>query len=302
MLKTAELWERVLQAESYKKAKALKKLQDHLWENDHFVESIAVTQEIRDVYKALEDSHLWLYYSWVAALRYSVTERPEEAVEVIDDSLPVAIEQNDAYYAGQLLKVRGDVWAQDDEFESATDAYNQAIAQFEEINGWSMCADVHLRLAQMQSRQCEATLALRNYTDAVKRFGEANAPAKVLEVRIEMAELLTEINDPMAAINILSEALPVARFLENPLAEQKVLRRLGVAHSNRGDVDVATLLLKKAAAMKARGPQDQEAALAMECLAQHNEKFGDREKAKLARARVAPVKQALGLESENAND
>jgi tetratricopeptide (TPR) repeat protein len=235
-------------------------------------------------------------------LRYSVTERPEEAVEVINDSLPLAFEQNDAYYAGQLLKVRGDVWAQDDEFESAADAYNQAIAQFEEIKGWSMCADVHFRLAQMQSRQCESTLALRNYTDAVKRFGEANAPAKVLEVRIEMAELLTEINDPMAAISILSEALPVARFLENLLAEQKVLRRLGVAHSNRGDADVAALLFKKAAAMKARGEQDQEAALAMECLAQHNEKFGDREKAKRARARVAPVKQALGLKSEESND
>lgn len=302
MLKTAELWDRVLQAEGYKKAKALKKLQDHLWTNDHFVESIAITQEIRDVYKALEDSHLWLYYSWVAALRYAVTDCPAEAVEVIDESLPVAIDESDAYYAGQLLKVRGDVWAQEDEFESAAEAYNQAIAQFEELNGWSMCAEVHLRLAQMQGRQGESALALRNYKDAIARFGEANAPAKVLEVRIEMAELLTAINDPMAAINVLSEALPVARFLENPLAEQKVLRRLGVAHSNRGDVDVAALLLKKAAAMKARGPQDQEAALAMECLAQHNEKFGDREKAKRARARVAPVKQALGLESERTND
>ena len=302
MLKTGELWERVLQVESYKKAKALKKLQDHLWANDHFVESIAITQELRDVYKVLEDSHLWLYYSWVAALRYSVTERPEEAVEVINESLPLAIEENNSYYAGQLLKIRGDVCAQDDEFDSAADAYSQAIAQFEELNGCSMCAEVHLRLAQMQGRQGEITPALRNYKDAIARFGEANAPAKVLEVRIEMAELLTEINDPMAAINVLSDALPVARFLENSLAEQKVLRRLGVAHSNRGDVDVAALLLKKAAAMKARGPQDQEAALAMECLAQHNEKFGDREKAKRARARVAPLKQALGLESEKTNE
>ena len=302
MLKTAQLWERVLQVDSYKKAKALKKLQDHLWTNDHFVESIAITQVIRDVYKALEDSHLWLYYSWVAALRYAVTERSEEAVEVINESLPVAIEESDSYYAGQLLKVRGDVWAEENEYESAADAYNQAIAQFEELKGWSMCAEVHHRLAQMLGRQGESALALRSYKDAIARFGEANNPAKVLEVRIEMAELLTEINEPMAAINVLSEALPVARFLENQLAEQKVLRRLGVAHSNRGDVDVAALLLKKAAGMKARGPQDQEAALAMECLAQHNEKFGDPEKAKRARARVAPVKQALGLESEKTND
>ena len=65
---------------------------------------------------------------------------------------------------------------------------------------------------------------------------------------------------------------------------------------------MAALLWIKAAAMEASGPQDQEAALALECLAQHNERFGDPERAQRQRTRVAPVKQALGLTSEEPND
>lgn len=302
MNKTAERWQKVLDTEGYKKAKALNKLQNHLWSNDHFVESIAVTQEIRDLYKELEDTYQWMHYSWVAAFRYSVTDRLDAATELIDEVLPVAIEQNDDFYSGAISKLRGDVLSKADDLDASAGSYSQAIGRFELLGDWALCAEAHYHLALLNKKRNLPEVAMGNFRDSIKRYGEANNPAKVLEVRIEMAELLTEISDPMSAINVLSEALPVARFLENPLAEQKVLRRLGVAHSNRGDVDVAALLLNKAAAMKARGPQDQEAALAMECLAQHNEKFGDRAKAKRARARVAPVKQALGLESEKTND
>lgn len=302
MIKTAELWQKALETQGYKKAKALKKLQNHLWANEHFVESIAITQEMRDVYKSLDDTYLWVHYSWVAALRYSATDRLDSAIELIEECLPAALEQADDYYLGLIFKIHGEVCSKQGRFESSEDAYLLAIKHFEQFGEWSLCGDTHQRLGQMNRGRQASRLALVNFQDAIVRFGEANNPAKVLEVRIEMAELLTEINDPMAAINVLSEALPVARFLENQLAEQKVLRRLGVAHSNRGDVDVAALLLKKAAGMKARGPQDQEAALAMECLAQHNERFGDAEKAKRQRNRVAPVKQALGLSKEQAND
>lgn len=302
MNKTAELWQNVLEAEGYKKAKALNKLQNHLWGNDHLLESIAVTQEIRDLYKELEDTYQWMHYSWVAAFRYSATDSLEAAAELIDEALPVAIEQNDEFYSGAISKLKGDVLSKANNLDASAVSYAQAIGHFELLGDLGSCAEAHYRLALLNKKRNLPEVALGDFRDAINRYGEANNPAKVLEVRIALAELLTEINDPMAAINVLAEALPVARFLENTLAEQKVLRRLGVAHSNRGDVDVAALLLKKAAGMKARGPQDQEAALAMECLAQHNEKFGDREKAKRARARVAPLKQALGLGSEKAND
>lgn len=302
MNKTAELWQQVLETEGYKKAKALNKLQNHLWSNDHFVESIAVTQEIRDLYKELEDTYQWMHYSWVAAFRYSATDRLDAATELIAEALPVAIEQSDEFYSGAISKLKGDVLSKADDLAASAVSYAEAIGHFELLGDWNLCAEAHYRLALLNKKRNLPGVALGNFRDSIKRYGVANNPARVLEVRIEMAEFLTEINDPMAAINVLSEALPVARFLENTLAEQKVLRRLGVAHSNRGDAEVAALLLKKAAGMKARGPQDQEAALAMECLAQHNEKFGDPEKAKRARARVAPVKQALGLESEKTND
>jgi tetratricopeptide (TPR) repeat protein len=302
MNKTAELWQKVLETEGYKKAKVLNKLQNHLWSNDHLVESIAVTQEIRDLYRELEDTYQWMHYSWVAAFRYSATDRLEAAKELIAEALPVAIGQNDEFYSGALAKLKGDVLSKADDLEGSAVSYAQAIGHFEQLGDWALCGEAHYRLALLNKKRNLPDVALGNFRESIKRYGEANNPAKVLEIRIEMAELLTESNEPMGAINVLTEALPVARFLSDPLAEQKVLRRLGVAHSNRGDADVAALLLKKAAAMKARGPQDQEAALALECLAKHNERFGDPERAKRQRTRVAPVKQALGLTSEESND
>jgi tetratricopeptide (TPR) repeat protein len=295
MSKTAELWQKAIETSGYKKSKALIKLQDHLWEFGHVDESIAITQELRDLFQELGDVNEWLHYSWIAAVRYISSESPDLALEVLAEAIPVGKEHDDRHGIGYLQLLHGNANFALNATAVAEASYLEAISSFAEVENWSQSAEAEFKLAALYKEVGRKAAALKLLESAIEKYGRASLPGRVLDCRIELADILADRKEDRAAIAMLADALQVARFIENPLAEQKVIRRLGVAHSKCGDAEVAANLLKKAAAMKADSSQAREAAIAMECLAEHNERVGDVTRAQRQYQQLTPVKQAIGL-------
>lgn len=295
MSKTAELWEKVLSSSDSKKGKLLKKLQNHLWDYGDHDASQAIGQELRDFLKERGEMFDWLHNSWIVALRYNSNGNSESALEVLRETVPVAIEADDHFNASYLLNLQGQIQKDVGLLESAAHSFNLAIDEFEQDGNSTMAGETHFQLGYIYKQLGRPGDAKYQYFLANEAFIAAKLPARTVDVRLEISDLMLELSECDSAIPVLSDALQVARFLDSKLAEQKVLRRLGVAHSLHGDIPLAESLLRTAAGMKDDSLQAEEAARALECLAQHNQRIGEFEKATKQFKQLDPVKQAFGL-------
>lgn len=292
---STKLWNEAIAAKSTNNTEALDALSKALWDEGNFDESIAVNQEIRDIFRSTGSLEEWADATWVTANKCFCNDDFLEALCVIDEVIEQVIASNDSHNAAflshlkgktliqlgrefeaiQTLEIARELFEQDDEFEMLGYTATWIAHAFSTLDLWQEAANYH-RLA-------------------IRSFARESKPLRVLELKLTLANALRSALLHLEARAELSDALNISRFLGNQDFEQKALRALGNIHSLLGDKDNAESLFRAAMIFKANIEQQKEAAYAMKDLSEHNIRFGELELGQRQRSEVQSILNALGI-------
>ena len=297
MSKVSSLWDEVLSASGVRRIRPLKKLHEHLWKQGNSVESIATLQELRELQWELGEIRDWLHNSWLVALRYQAQNSIDEALTVVADALPESDLASDYFNKGYLLMLRGSLLSQRRQAQDSAAAYLDAASAFGSQNFIELEGEARTNAARQFFSLFETEKSQEQYEMAASCFREVKNTEKLLTTQLCLSDLLNESGRHTEVVGMLQELLPVAWWLKSPASRQKIIRRLGDAHSRCGDWNLAESLLKEAVEMRADRTQLDEALKAMENLAEHNRRAGELKKAESQFWELECIKKTLGVDN-----
>lgn len=275
---------------------ALSNLAAALWREGDQEEAIAVQLELRDLLELDGSCIDWLDASWQVAFKYKATGQALRCVQVLDEAIPAAVDLLSLQNIGFLNLLKGYALAELEKYVDAIQCLEIAAHAFEEDENSAMLGDSKAAIASYQAMLGFTEMAIEGYEAAIRLFEREGKAESALETYIQLGELHIETEDHSRGLVWLSQALPLARFLEDANSQQIILRLLGVAHSNLRHGEVAVEFLKSAICMKETLDQKKESAQAMNDLAEHYLRVGELELGRSQKDEVAPILRALGLD------
>lgn len=298
MKRTLELWNQIIEPGCESPENKLAELANLLWDEGHSEEAVAVQQELRDRFKEAGDSFEWVAASWLLASQLKAIDLPDEAIAIIDETYPVAVDLLDSQTSGFLAYLKAQILSSAEHYLDAIEACNNASKDFGGDDNDEMLGETNFIAALCLMAVGYSDKAVEAFEVSIHAFERNSNPQRSAKVRVELSDYLASLRRLDSARVEASQSLAIARFLNCQELEQKALHILGCVHAQLGDEENSKNLLERAVSFKANTTQLKESARAMHSIAQHSEFFGHAQKALAQFSEVKPIFMSVGIEDE----
>lgn len=295
MKTSLKLWDELITTEPDNKLVALNNLVAALWSEGYQAEAIAAELELRDLLNSAGNASDWLDTSWQVGLKYHIIGEHNQAIEIVNETLPQASVFGSNHNYAFLNLLKGHAQSELGLHEDAIGSLTRAAEAFSDYENTEMNADAVFTRASLHAKLSSSVAATEDYREALRLFELAGKADQVLDASLEYGEFLFHNSEYVQCRALLNDALSMARFLKDVDSEQKTLRLLGECHSFMNDSAIATSLFKRAIALRGNPVQQQESARAMLSLSKHNHRIGEKALSSRQRREVIPLLRALGL-------
>lgn len=193
---------------------------------------------------AAQSDPVWSYKFRVLNAEIIVTQKPNEALELLAPSPPQELSSGE--FAGRRKIAQGLAYVQRDDFPNAKRSFEEA-ARYLATSNPELMATIAFDQAYMARLQDNDPAAEEYYHTAIalaQKYGLGKLEA---DLHINLGKLLMDQEVYDKAISEFNTSLPQARLAQSAASEQMALGNLGWSYLQIGDFESAVTALTKAA-------------------------------------------------------
>jgi tetratricopeptide (TPR) repeat protein len=192
------------------------------------------------------DEKLSLSASHIMAGVYSAIGKPEEALRLYEQALPIKREVGDRSGEGTTLNNMARVYRDIGKPEDALRLYEQALPIKREVGDRSVEGTILSNMALVYSDIGKPEEALRLYEQALpirREVGDRSGEGTTLS---NMAKVYSDIGKPEEALRLYEQALPIRREVGDRSGEGTILNNMAKVYSDIGKPEEALRLYEQA--------------------------------------------------------
>ena len=192
------------------------------------------------------DSNLIFQISNNMASVYSKTGRPQEALKLYEEALPLMREVGDRAGEAATLNNMALVYSRTGRPQEALKLYEEALPLMREVGDRAGEATTLTNMASVYSETGHPQEALKLYEEALPLMREVGDRAGEATTLNNMAVVYSDTGRPQEALKLYEEALPLRREVGDRAGEATTLNNMAGVYSNTGRPQEALKLYEEA--------------------------------------------------------
>ena len=291
-----KLWAKSTDLASPQRDKHLYELAVFLWTSKQAEEAIAVAGTALEVIGERVGTTLWIEVMHLQSMALLDAKRPEEAIPVELEALKYGDTLQPANERAFMHLHLANCYRATEQKNLEEAEYEKAIEAFAEAENKFFLSQVYIDLSTLQYRGRRYLEAKKNLQLVVPILEEIQSTDRMTFVKYRMSGIERQLGNPLAALALAEDAVRLAKFSNEKVAECENTIELAIVHEVLGNYEVALDLLGSLIQDNDEQQKNRSAAKAIYYRARILKTLGQSDEAILGFITAIPILKIVGLE------
>ena len=291
-----KLWAKSSDLTNSQRDKHLYELAFFLWTSKQAEEAIAVAGTALEVIGERVGTTLWIEVMNLQSMALLDAKRPEEAILVelealkYGDTLQPANERAFMHlHLANCYQATEQKYLEEAEYEKAIEAFAEADNKF-------FLSQVYIELSTLLYRDRRYLEAKKNLQLVVPILDDTQSTDRMTFVKYRMSGIERQLGNPRAALPLAEDAVRLAKFANEVVAERENTIELAIVHEDLGNYEIALDLLDSLIQDNDEQQKNRSAAKVIYYRARILKALGHNNESILGFKNAIPILKIVGLE------